>query len=194
MKKVKNPLPSSATWFEHQQLLFWLEACIKDAKTYLVSSQNASIAFEKIFSNNLESVSEYKHVYEQCQDQNELDKYHFILVMGNLLRILKRAQHLFPIIQPAYSKAIHFLTEGKSLRDMIEHSHGNDGYLAGGGKNPEKYIRHNAPEPGCSCDATSTIINRQGHWLGGRLCVEQILDEITTIYKVAINIPPPSNE
>jgi len=76
---------------------------------------------------------------------------------------------------------------------MIEHSHGNDGYLAGGGNHPDRFVRDGAPKPGITADATSTIIDENGHWLGGRLCVELVLEEVSQIFKEAKKIPPPAD-
>jgi hypothetical protein len=60
---------------------------------------------------------------------------------------------------------------------MVEHS---DDYEQGKGKDQANYVRQgpelNLPgdQPG-TADATSTIVNDEGHWLGGRLCVEKAL-------------------
>lgn len=192
-KKSPNPTPDDATWFDHQQLLFWLPACLRDAEVYLSSSSASKVAFDKIFSGGFEAMDQHNDEHQKLSDQQTLDAYHFIVVTGNLLRLLKRAQHLFPAIQPSYSRAKHLLSEGKELRDMIEHSHGNDGYLAGGGNHPEKFVRDGAPKPGITADATSTIIDENGHWLGGRLCVERVMKEVSEIYQEARKIPPPTN-
>jgi len=190
-KNTLNPTPDDATWFDHQQLLFWLHACLRDAEVYLSSSSASKTAFDKIFSGGFDAMQQHKDEYQKLSDKQALDAYHFIIVTGNLLRLLKRAQHLFPAIQPPYSRAKHLLLEGKALRDMIEHSHGNDGYLSGGGNHPEKFVRDGAPKPGITADATSTIIDENGHWLGGRLCVERVWEEVSEIYHKAIEIPPP---
>lgn len=192
-KKSPNPTPDDATWFDHQQLLFWLQACLRDAEIYLSSSSASKVAFDKMFSGGFEAMEQHKEEHQKRSDQQALDAYHFIVVTGNLLRLLKRAQHLFPAIQPSYSRAKHLLSEGKELRDMIEHSHGNDGYLAGGGNHPEKFVRDGAPKPGITADATSTIIDENGHWLGGRLCVERVMEEVSEIYQEAREIPPPTD-
>lgn len=190
-KKAPNPSPSDATWFDHQQLLFWLRACLRDGEVYLASSRASEAVFEKMFSGGLEAMVQHKDEQQRCSDQQTLDAYHFVVVTGNLLRLLKRAQHLFPSIQPPYSRAKHLLEEGKELRDMIEHAHGNDGYLAGGGNHPEKFVREGAPKPGISADATSTIVDESGHWLGGRLCVERVMEEVSAIYEEAKKLPVP---
>lgn len=193
-KKIANPTPADATWFDHQQLLFWLSACLKDAAVYLNSSREATESFERIFSSSVESLQKYKDEYNECSAKQALDAYHFVIVTGNLLRLLKRAQYLFPSIQPPYSRAKHLLSEGKELRDMLEHAHGNDGYLAGGGHHRDKFVRDDAPKPGFSADATSTFIDKSGHWLGGRLCVELVVNEVSKIYEIAKTIPAPEGE
>jgi hypothetical protein len=126
----------------------------------------------------------------------ELKKYHFVASLGKLLRLLGRAQHLFPAIQPACSRANHLLSEGKELRDMIEHS---DAYEAGRGKFQNKFVREAeslAALPGSLpgvADATGTIVDQTGHWLGGRLNVERVLQEISSIREEALRLPAPGS-
>ncbi|WP_270797912.1 hypothetical protein [Aeromonas sp. QDB54] len=193
-KKIKNPTPDEATWYDHQQLLFWLRACLRNADVYLTSSRSVKETFEKMFSGGLETMIRYKGEHQECSDKTALDAYHFVVVTGNLLRLLKRAQYLFPAIQPPYSRARHLLSEGKDLRDMIEHAHGNDGYLVGGGRHSDKFVRSDSPKQGISADAISTVIDERGHWLGGRLCVELVVDEVLEIYYAAQKIPAPEAE
>ncbi|WP_139209162.1 hypothetical protein [Aquisalimonas asiatica] len=99
-KKTPNPTPDDATWFDHQQLLFWLQACLRDAEVYLSSSRASKTAFDKMFSGGFKAMAQYKDEHQEHSDQQRLDAYHFIVVTGKLLRLLKRAQHLFPAIQP----------------------------------------------------------------------------------------------
>jgi hypothetical protein len=128
----------------------------------------------------------------------ELEKYHFVTAVGSLLRNLKRSQELFPSIKPACDKAQHLFAEGKDLRDMIEHA---DAYVEGKGRKQEEFLREaedvatNLPgnAPG-SADATSTIIDDKGHWLGGRLNVEQVIAEVRVIEEEAKKIPAPSTD
>jgi len=191
-QKPPNPTPADATWLDHHQLNFWLWASLKDAATYLESSHAHLAAVDKLFSDGLQSMAKFKDDVYSCRQQLCLDEYHFVVTMGNTLRMLKRAQHLFPSIQPAYSNAKHLLKEGKELRDMIEHAQGLDGYLAGGGRLKERFVRENAPISGSTSDATATMIRDDGHWLGGRLCVEFAVDEFKAIQREAEKIPPPA--
>jgi hypothetical protein len=190
-KQSENPTPDDATWFDHQQLIFWLKACLIDATVFLKSSFNTREAFDKMYSGGVETMREYKDEYQFLYEKETLDAYHFIVVTGNLLRVFERAQYLFPEIQPPYKKAEHLRTEAKHLRNMIEHAHGHNGYLIGKGNHPKEFVRDGAPIPGVSADALSTIINEQGHWLGGRLCVERILFEVSDILEIAQQIPAP---
>ncbi|WP_422156416.1 hypothetical protein KV699_07250 [Vreelandella titanicae] len=193
-KKFPNPTPADAKWFDHQQLNFWLWACLRDASNYLDISRESDATFKAIFSSPIGINKEASERHGQLKNEQDLAAYHFTVTMGNLLRLLSRAQHLFPAIQPSYSQARHLLTEGKGLRDMIEHAHGNDGYLVGNGREQENFVRDDAPRPGITVDAISTIIDESGHWLGGRLCVEKVIEEVTPIYDVAREIPPPEED
>jgi hypothetical protein len=177
----KSPQP---TWIDHHELNFWLWACLKDGEAYLQSSRD-------LFSFPRLAVPQRIAL----QRNLELEKYHFVTALGKLLRVLKRAQHLFPVIQPAYSRANHLINEGKLLRDMIEHS---DDYQKGGGYHPDKFVHEatnvatNLPgdKPG-TADATSTIIDENGHWLGGRFNVERAVIEIRLIQDEVNKIPAP---
>ncbi|MDT0502724.1 MULTISPECIES: hypothetical protein [unclassified Halomonas] len=191
--KYPNPTPDDATWFDHQQLNFWLWACLQDAEKYLFLSRSSQDALDKMFDAPLEKMKAAQQEADKIQSHTDLAAYHFIVTMGNTLRLLGRAQHMFPSIQPPYSRARHMKGEGKELRDMIEHAHGHGGYLAGQGKHQEKFVRDGAPRPGVTADAISTVIDENGHWLGGRLCVETVVEEIRHIYEAAQTIDPPTD-
>jgi hypothetical protein len=129
------------------------------------------------------------------QQEMALAMYHFVTTMGSLLRNLKRSQELFPNIKPACDKAQHLFAEGKLLRDMIEHA---DQYIEGKGKNQADFIREaegvGSNFPGSSpgiVDAISTYVDKNGHWLGGRLNVERVLAEVKAIQVEVEKIPQP---
>ena len=116
--------------------------------------------------------------------------------MGSLLRHLQRTHEMFRDLKVPYEKAEHLRTEGKDLRDMIEHA---DEYLGGEGRKQATFVREatgvavDLPgyQPG-TADATSLVIDNNGHWLGGRLNVERALLEIRAMLAVAEKIPAPS--
>lgn len=197
-KKTPKPTPADATWFDHQQLLFWLRACMRDAEVYLASSRASkealdeiSAAFDDMNSGGFELIEQLGEKYRNRVEEQRLYAYHFIVVTGNTLRLLRRALHLFPAIQPSFNRAEHLFSEAKELRDMVEHSHGEDGYIAGGGKYPDRFVRDDSPKPGVSGDANSEFIDESGHWLGGRLCVEKVQKAVSEIYENAKEIPAP---
>ncbi len=47
-------------------------------------------------------------------------------------------------------------------------------------------------EPREIADATSTIVDKNGHWLGGRLNVERVVVEVRSIAAAAAQIPAPA--
>jgi hypothetical protein len=185
----KGPVkPEEATWWDHHELTFWLWAFMRNADAYLGTSQATQDAYRQIFEHEMSRWPELRERARSLQNETTLLAYHFITTMGVLVRVLKRAQHLFPIIQPPYSRANHLMKEGKELRDMIEHAYGKDGYLAGGGRHKDKFVHQ---EEGIAADATSTIIKNDGHWLGNRLCVEKVVQEVKAIKDIADTIDPP---
>lgn len=191
-KDPKAPA-AEATWWDHHQLNFWLWACLRDAGAYLRVSHEY-YSQQSITPNNLEAHRELEQKRLSVQRNIELERYHFLTALGSLLRVLKRAQHLFPSIQPAYSRANHLLTEGALLRGMIEHV---DDYEAGRGNHQDKFIRELdrlgtlTGDRKATIDATSIVIDNDGHWLGGRFNVERAIMEIIAIQDEANKIPPP---
>ena len=185
------------TWWDWHQLNFWLWACLHDGTAYLEASTELQSAMGELrgFPKTPQSMADFNEKRLAIQQRLELEKYHFVTAMGRLVPVLKRSQHLFPSIHPAYSRANHLLKEGLDLRGLIEHS---DEYESGGGKYPERFERE-APDlltnlpgdaPGVA-SATGTIIDNNGHWLGGRLNVERVLDEVRAIQEEANKLPPP---
>lgn len=78
---------------------------------------------------------------------------------------------------------------------MIEHA---EDYLEGKGRNQAAFVREAegvaAAIPGSSpgiADATSTIVDENGHWLGGRLNVERVIAEVRLIAEEAAKIAVP---
>jgi hypothetical protein len=110
--------------------------------------------------------------------------------------LVKRSQESFPSIKPACDKARHLFAEGKLLRDMIEHA---DRYIEGKGRKQAGFVREvegvatdlPGDAPGIA-DATSTIVDKNGHWLGGRLNVERVMIEVRAIAAAAAQILAPT--
>lgn len=180
--------PQDATWWDHHELTFWLWATLNNADRYLSLSAESQAATEAMFNSDISHWSEDRAKLDDLNRHPTLAAYHFVTAMGVLIRVLKRSQHLFPSIQPSYSRANHLLKEGKEIRDMIEHAYGKDGYLAGGGQHRGRFVRQ---EAGIAADATSTIIKDDGHWLGNRLCVEKVVDELRALHEEAAKLEVP---
>jgi hypothetical protein len=184
----ESPTP---TFMDHYLLKFSLWAFITDAEGFLHASSNFSHVIRVAIMPPQEGVQKRT----DAQLHLNLAKYHFVSAMGSLLRHIRRTHSLFPSIQSAWERAIHLQKEGKDLRDMIEHA---DQYIAGDGRKQDKFIREgegiatNLPgdQPG-QADATSLVIDNNGHWLGGRLNVERALSEVRAIWTEAEKIAPP---
>jgi hypothetical protein len=171
---------------------------MRNADTYLIASGASWSAVSSLFPVDWEQVrtdmqmmQAAKAKSDMLRKEEQLAAYHLLTTMGVLIRVLKRSQHLFPTIQPADSRANHLLKEGKEMRDMVEHAYGKDGYLSGGGKHKDKFVRE---EAGIASDATGTIIKEDGHWLGNRLCVERVIEEVRAIKDVADKLAPPGRD
>jgi hypothetical protein len=179
---------------DHHYLSFWLWACLHDGEAYLAASAALSSLSrpEKIGTSDVRAFTERRTA---AQRQMDLEKYHFVTAVGSLLRNLKRSQELFPSIKPACDNAHHLFAEGKPLRDMIEHA---DQYIEGKGRKQADFVREaeevgtNLPgdAPGIA-DATSTVIDDKGHWLGGRLNVEQVIAEVRSMAEEVKKLPAP---
>jgi hypothetical protein len=173
------------TWMDHHNLNFWLWACLHDAEAYIESSRQLN----SITSHN-ERLSARKHL--------DLNQYHFAMAMGSLVKRLTRLAPLFPSIQPAFNVAEHLKKEGLYLRNMIEHAETNleaakKGKPRGGFVRKSNLLSNLPGDRHGTADATSTIIDNDGHWLGGRLNVERVISEVRPIYEAAQAIPPPSS-
>ncbi len=171
------------TWMDHHYLNFWLWACLHDAEAYLDSSRQ------------LHSVT---ISHNEARNHLDLNQYHFAMTMGSLVKCLNRLAPLFPTIQPVFNAAVHLQKEGLYLRNMIEHVEknleaANKGTPRGGFVRKSNLLSNLPGNRQGSADATSTIIDNDGHWLGGRLNVERVIAEVHPIYEAAQAIPPPSS-
>lgn len=185
---------NQATWWDHRQLNFWLWAAIHDGNQYLAASTNVRMLARAMATPTTLAIRvRLRQQWDEALQLVDLQGYHFIVSLGRAMPILQRAQHLFPTIQPIYSKSNHLINEARPLRNMVEHSHE---YLRGEGWDQQNFHREgptvNLPgdQPG-TADAISTVTNDEGHWLGGRLCVEKALKELTALLDHARTIPAP---
>jgi hypothetical protein len=188
MTSERTSNSTNATWWDHHELTFWSWATLRNADHYLSLSAKSHEALKTLFEKDPTKWTEARAEIDDLKRQTALATYHFVTAMGVLIRVLQRSQHLFPSIQPPYSRAKHLLKEGIEIRDMIEHAYGKDGYLAGGGRHKEKFVRQ---EAGIVADATSTIIKDDGHWLGNRLCVEKVVIELLDINDEVLKLEAP---
>lgn len=179
------------TFMDHYYLNFWLWACLHDAETYLeVSRQFSSIMRDTkdwAASHN-ERLSAKRHL--------DLEQYHFVVTMGSMVKHITRLAPLFPSIQIAFDAAQHLREEGLYLRNMVEHTDRNleavrKGTPCGGFVRRSNLLPNLPGDSRGSSDATSTIIDQDGHWLGGRLNVERVIAEVRLIYEAAQAIPSP---
>jgi hypothetical protein len=115
-----------------------------------------------------------------------------------LIKTLTRLSPLFPSIQPLFEKAEHLREEGTYLRNMIEHADKNvaaqkKGTPRGGFVRKSNLLPELPGSRSGTVDATSVLIDQNGHWLGGRLNVERAIAEVRTIYQAALKIPAPAS-
>jgi hypothetical protein len=184
------------TWMDHDCLNFWLWACLHDAETYLESSRQ----FTSIIRGPKDWTT-FRNERLSAQRRQDLAKYHFVMTMGSLVKRLPRLVTLFPSIEPTFNAAEHLQKEGLTLRNMIEHAETNleaakkakKWTPRGGFVRKSKLLSTIPGNRQGSADAISTIIDNEGHWLGGRLNVERVVAEVRLIYEAAQAIPPPQD-
>jgi hypothetical protein len=185
------------TWQDHHELNFWLWACLQDGEAFLESSRRSMAAMHEVSKDFGKNRAHLTTERLTAQAHLQLNKYHFVLTTGSLIKALTRLAPLFPGIQPMYDAAEHLKKEGLYLRNMIEHADTN---VAAAKKGTPRggFVRKSnlLPElPGSSAgtaDATALIIDQDGHWLGGRLNVERVMADVRRIYEAARVIPPPT--
>jgi hypothetical protein len=189
-------LEKSQLWMDHHYLNFWIWACLHDAEAYLESSREHQAALAKFFESarNNSRLSRVEDL--AARNLMELKKYHFVMTVGSLLRHLHHVVPKFPAIKPAFDAAQHLRKEGSGLRNMIEHADKNLQAAARGAPRGGFARRSGAAGdlPGNArgiADATSTIVDKDGHWLGGRLNVERVVNELRGLLEAARAIPPP---
>ena len=161
---------TAPTWMDREDVGFWTQAFMTSAESYLESARAAFLPGAH---------------WPTEQRALRLTGYVLLTCTGQLVRALKHAQRVFPELRPAVGSANHLFTEGKALRDMVEHA---DDYARGGGKNRAALYRE---RNGAVADATSTIVLGNGHWLGNRFCVERALGEVRNISAALEQIPYP---
>lgn len=189
---VEVPLkPENATWWDHHELTYWLWATLYNAEQYLSLSEESQVANAQMFEKDISLWAEDRDRLAELGKRTTLASYQFVTAMGVLIRVLDRSHLLFPSIAPAFDAAAHLREEGKRLRDQVEHAYGNDGYLNGGGRYKDEFVRAAA---GAAADAVSTIIRDDGHWLGNRLCVERVVEELRAIEEESRSLMPPGDE
>jgi hypothetical protein len=191
---VGSDLAMQPTWMDHHYLNFWLWACLCDAEAYLESSRQ----FNSVISSIIHNTHTLQERISAARNRQELDKYHFVMTMGSLVKHLNRLAPLFPSIQPTFNAAEHLKKEGLYLRNMIEHAESNldaaaKGTPRGGFVRKSNLLSDLPGDSQGEADATATIIDNDGHWLGGRLNVERVIAEVRHIYEAAQAIPPPSS-
>jgi hypothetical protein len=155
------------TWMDHYYLNFWLWACLHDAEAYLEASRQFISARTRIASKDWAASREERL---STQRRKDLNQYHFVMTMGSLVKHLTRLAPLFPSIQPAFDAAKHLQKEGLYLRNMIEHADtnleaANKGTPRGGFVRKSNLLPEFPGNSRGSADATSTIIDQDGHWL-----------------------------
>src|SRR5271163_2714168 len=100
------------TWTDHNDLNFWLWACLNDAEVFLESSRQVSAAVSDLSKNwpqsNVERLA--------AQARRRLSTYHFVMTTGSLVKTLTRLVPLFPAVQPSFDAAEHLKREGLTLR------------------------------------------------------------------------------
>jgi hypothetical protein len=186
---------------DHHDLNFWLWACLHDAETYLESSRQFTSSIIGGPKDWATFDDERERLSAQRRRRLDLDKYHFAMTMGSLVKRLSRLATLFPSIQPPFNAAERLQKEGLTLRNMIEHEETNleaakkskKGTPRGGFVRTSNLLSTLPGNRQGSADATSTIIDNDGHWLGGRLNVERVIVEVRLIYEAAQAIPPPQD-
>lgn len=178
------------TYMDYDEIKHWSWACCSQAERLLTTNRKHQKEFH-LYMNTLTHEQQDRSKVDFLSSCSRLAAYDFISSLGVLLRILDRSRKLFPELKESIDNAQHIQMEGKDLRDMMEHAHDTKGYLRGGGRFQDRFIRE---KDGIAADATSIIITDEGHKLGNRLCVEIALDELTTIYEATKNISMPEND
>ena len=198
MTAEKNELPRKATPEDHSELVFWLWSCLHDGQAYLNSYQQMRAIVRPAQFGEFDP-SRPEQMFAALRLQR-LRGYHFITTVGMVVKHLTRLSSLFPTVQTACTAAKHLNEEGLYLRNMVEHADKNleaatRNRPRGGFERKSSLLENDLPgDARGSVDAVSTIVDRDGHWLGGRLNVQKTISEVRVIYEAVLAVPVPMVE
>jgi hypothetical protein len=171
---------------DYQDVHFWPWACLVDARA-LLDAVNAertiNLSPDCTLTKRLEA-----------SNRKKLCAYHFILTTGSLTKFLSKSAHLFPALKEAYDAAKHLTGEAESMRNMVEHADINlkaqeKGAPRGGFERKSRLLDQLPGDKPGVIDAVSLIVKQDGIWLGGRLHVEKIVEEVSAIHETSKTIP-----
>ncbi|WP_429911180.1 hypothetical protein [Glycocaulis sp.] len=158
-------------WFHQQCIELWPWAIENDGLVLL----NANDKLEQSLAAKMERWRDPQAEadYEEARLSFEIERFHFISTIGEAAVRLKWACATYPELEPHLQKAAHLFTEGRELRNMTVHV---DEYFEGRGHQQSRFERSDVIQ-GVTADASSTVINEHGLWLGGRFNVQIAISE-----------------
>jgi hypothetical protein len=127
----------------------------------------------------------------ELRNSVELEKHHFMVTLSSAVHHLKRLLPLFPSIEPQYAAARHTFEEGQRLRNLICRADERQAKQAEARNSGASELTDSRPG---EANATSTVVDHDGHWLGGRLCVEKVVAELRPLLDAVKVIPPVPGE
>jgi hypothetical protein len=182
---------------DYDDLVFWPWACLTDAEALL-----AAIKAQKEQSNwSNQPTGELRKLgvaeFVKANNRRILAIHHFLATVGNTVRTFERLQGSNEDLKVAWEGASHLRLEGRQLRNFVEHA---DEHHAGKGKQkPEEFIRETpelgkhipGDQPG-TVHPTGMIDEGGKHFLGGRLCIETVIEELKPIIAATQKLERPS--
>lgn len=143
-------------WFAAEQIRMWLWAVEDRGQRFMAAAAAPST-----------NEAPAKWARPVLQDE-------FISDLGKLIRVLNEVRDLVPEANAILSQCALLSEKTRRFRGLVEHA---EEYHFGEGKFPDEWL-FVSEDRIFSADASSLLVTDQGHLIGGRICVEEVLKDI----------------
>ncbi|MCU6798265.1 hypothetical protein OB236_39670 [Paenibacillus sp. WQ 127069] len=117
---------------------------------------------------------------DHTSDMSRLEEYYFVIALNKALEWLIECKLYFNEMQDIINRINIELPYIREARNMREHE---IEYYKNKGRKQEDFVRPLGAEGQSIADATSTIVNEEGYFVGGRLSVQKSNAIFNEIYK-----------
>jgi len=143
----------------------WCKAVIIQSHRIIELNKELSVYFERMKDFTHFQVAD-KDNMDHVTDLIKIEEYNLIISLNKALEWLAKAKLYFPEVEVIIERINNYLPHIKEVRNMREHE---IDYYKNKGHKQDFFVR---PLGNSLSDATSTIVNEDGYFLGGRINVQ----------------------